>query len=282
MKRYLTIPLLAAALCLTACNLFPTLDPEPIVDPTEPMTVEAAYEKVQAKLAPFSRRGISRCKELIPAQTMLYYMLPGSSQVESTVLVKSPTWVFFVGPDANANGVDEWLYVYVNALNGEWGGEILKGELVGLTWETIQERTALPDNFTLFRAETLIDPTYSRWIEIAEGSGEIQKEGQHVWLRRFDSEAELRKAYSMAVPAFEEYQSLDWDTKTLLLVAGYETFQNQPYDLTFDKQEDGSYQVKVYRTESIATSALWWTRAIIVDKLAADAVVSVKPLYLGQ
>lgn len=50
MKRYLTIPLLAAALCLTACNLFPTLDPEPIVDPTEPMTVEAllkfiSYEK---------------------------------------------------------------------------------------------------------------------------------------------------------------------------------------------------------------------------------------------
>ena len=282
MKRYLTIPLLAAALCLTACNLFPTLDPEPIVDPSEPMTVEAAYEKVQAKLAPFSRRGISRCKELIPAQTMLYYMPYGTSKVESTILVKSPTWVFFVGPDANANGVDEWMYVYVNALNGEWAGEILKGELVGLTWETIQERAAQPDNFTLFRAETLIDPTYSRWTEISEGSGEIQKQGQHAWLRRFDSEAELRKAYNMVYPASEGYQSVDWDAKTLLLVAGYETFQNLPYDLMFGKQEDGSYQIKVYRTESAATAALWWTRAIIVDKLAPEADIQLKPLYLGQ
>ena len=121
-QRFLFI--VCTALCLTACNLFPTLDPEPIIDPTEPMTVEAAYEIVQAKLAPFSRRGIYRSKEVIPAQTMLFYMPSGTSRVESTVLVKSPTWVFFVGPDANANGVDEWLYVYVNALNGEWGGDV--------------------------------------------------------------------------------------------------------------------------------------------------------------
>lgn len=279
MKRYLTIPLLAATLCLTACDgLFPKLEPTPVIDPVEPMTAEAAYEKIQSKLAPFSRRGIYRSKEVVPAETMLYYMPFGTSRVESTVLVKSPTWVFFVGPDANANGVEEWLYVYVNATNGEWGGEILKGELVGLTWETIQEKAELPDNFTLFDAETLNDPAYSRWVEIAEGSQEIAKKGQHAWIRRYDSYEALKQANK----GFLTSGAPSWDTHTLLLVAGYEQTENNPYDLTYARQEDGSYQITVYRTESRATAIRWWTRAIFVDKLDPDAEIKVKTLYLGQ
>ena len=68
----------------------------------------------------------------------------------------------------------------------------------------------------------------------------------------------------------------------MLLLAGYETTQNLPYDLTFTKQEDGSYQIQVYRLESTYTSVLWWTRAILVDKLAPDADIKVKTLFLGQ
>ena len=279
MKRYLTIPLLAVTLCLTACDgLFSKLEPTPIIDPVEPMTADTAYEKIQSKLTPFSRRGIYRSKEVIPAQTMLYYMPSGTSRVESTVLVKSPTWVFCVGPDANANGVDEWLYVYVNASNGEWGGEILKGELVGLTWETIQEKAELPDNFTLFDAETLNDPSYSRWVEIAEGSQEIAKKGQHAWIRRYDSYEALKQANK----GFLTSGAPSWDTHTLLLVAGYELAENNPYDLTYARQEDGSWQITVYRTESKATAIRWWTRAIFVDKLDPDAEIKVKTLYLGQ
>ena len=256
MKRYLTFFLLAAALCLTACDgLFPSLDPDPAINYGESMPAEKAYSMVQSKLSPFSRRGITRSKELIPAKTTLYYLPSGASQAESIVLVKSPTWVFSVGPDANANGANEWLYVYVNAQNGEWAGHVLNGELVGLTWETVREKDAQPDSFSLFRAETLSDPASSRWLEIADGSKEIEKDGQHAWV---------------------------WNTQTLLLVAGYETTQNLPYDLTFTKQEDGSYQIQVYRLESTYTSVLWWTRAILVDKLAPDADIKVKTLFLGQ
>lgn len=270
--------MLAAALCLSSCDsLFPKQEPSPIIDPVEPMTAETAYALIQAKLAPFSRRGVTRSKELIPAQTMLYYTPYGTSKVESTVLVMSPTWVFSVGPDANANGAEEWLYVYVNAQNGEWGGEILNGELVGMTWETIRERDAKPDNFTLFRAETIGDARASHWLEISEGSKEIEKEGQHAWVRRFDSAAELKEAYKVALS-----DEPDWETQTLLLVAGFELSENNPYDLTYARQEDGSWQIKVYRTESLASTIRWWTRAIFVDKLDPDAEIKVKTLYLGQ
>ncbi|MCR5071433.1 MAG: hypothetical protein K6A62_05850 [Bacteroidales bacterium] len=278
MKRYLTFFLLAAALCLTACDgLFPSLDPDPAINYGESMPAEKAYSMVQSKLSPFSRRGITRSKELIPAQTTLYYLPSGASQAESIVLVKSPTWVFSVGPDANANGANEWLYVYVNAQNGEWAGHVLNGELVGLTWETVREKDAQPDSFSLFRAETLSDPASSRWLEIADGSKEIEKDGQHAWVWRIDSAAALEDAYKGTVST-----EPDWNTQTLLLVAGYETTQNLPYDLTFTKQEDGSYQIQVYRLESTYTSVLWWTRAILVDKLAPDADIKVKTLFLGQ
>ena len=196
----------------------------------------------------------------------------------NTPVVNSPTWVFCVGPDANANGENEWMYVYLNAANGEWGGQILKGEIVGLTWETLREKDEHPDNFTLFRAETINSAGASKWLEISEGSQEIEKEGQHAWIRRYDSEAELKKAYSGNIGS----SAVDWDTQTLLLVAGFESSQNTPFDLTYAKQEDGSYQIKVYRIASIATAILWWTRAIVVDKLAPDATVKVETLYLGK
>ena len=179
MKRYLIIPFLAAALSLTACkNFFPSLDPTPSVDPVETITAEAAYEKVKVMLEPFARRGISRTTNVVPAQAMLYYIPWGQSQAESVVVVNSPTWVFCVGPDANANGENEWMYVYLNAANGEWGGQILKGEIVGLTWDTLREKDEHPDNFTLFRAETINSAGASKWLEISEGSQEIEKEGQ--------------------------------------------------------------------------------------------------------
>ena len=279
MKRYLIIPFLAAALSLTACkNFFPSLDPTPSVDPVETITAEAAYEKVKVMLEPFARRGISRTTNVVPAQAMLYYIPWGQSQAESVVVVNSPTWVFCVGPDANANGENEWMYVYVNAANGEWGGQILKGEIIALTWDTLREKDEHPDNFTLFRAETINSASASKWLEISEGSQEIEKEGQHAWIRRYDSEAELKKAYSGNIGS----SAVDWDTQTLLLVAGFESSQNTPFDLTYAKQEDGSYQIKVYRIASIATAILWWTRAIVVDKLAPDTTVKVETLYLGK
>ena len=46
-QRFLFV--LCAVLCLTACDgLFPKLEPTPVIDPVEPMTAEAAYEKIQS------------------------------------------------------------------------------------------------------------------------------------------------------------------------------------------------------------------------------------------
>lgn len=281
MMKHKNFLLLFAALCLTACeSLFPSLPGNitPGGNSGTPMSADAAYKVVQAKLEPFARRGIFRSRELVPAETMLSFMPPGKTEPENTVLVKSPTWVFYVGPDANANGTDEWMYVYVNSLNGDWGGQILTGELVGLLWETVRERAETPDNFTLYYAETVADPTFSRWVEIAERANDLAKDGQHAWIRRFDSDEALEAAFKGAGARVKP----DWETQTLLLVAGVETNQNYPFDLMFSKQENGSYQATVYRTESTATSLIWWSRAILVDKLPADAALSVKALYLGQ
>ena len=279
MKRYLIIPFLAAALSLTACkNFFPSLDPTPSVDPVETITAEAAYEKVKVMLEPFARRGISRTTNVVPAQAMLYYIPWGQSQAESVVVVNSPTWVFCVGPDANANGENEWMYVYLNAANGEWGGQILKGEIVGLTWDTLREKDEHPDNFTLFRAETINSASASKWLEISEGSQEIEKEGQHAWIRRYDSEAELKKAYSGNIGS----SAVDWDTQTLLLAAGVEMSQNRPYDLTLTAKENGHWEIGVCRVESAAQAVLWWTRAVLVDKLPADASLTVKTTFMGK
>jgi hypothetical protein len=279
MKRYLIIPFLAAALSLTACkNFFPSLDPTPSVDPVETISAEAAYEKVKVMLEPFARRGISRTTNVVPAQAMLYYIPWGQSQAESVVVVNSPTWVFCVGPDANANGENEWMYVYLNAANGEWGGQILKGEIVGLTWDTLREKDEHPDNFTLFRAETINSASASKWLEISEGSQEIEKEGQHAWIRRYDSEAELKKAYSGNIGS----SAVDWDTQTLLLAAGVEMSQNRPYDLTLTAKENGHWEIGVCRVESAAQAVLWWTRAVLVDKLPADASLTVKTTFMGK
>jgi len=279
MKRYLIIPFLAAALSLTACkNFFPSLDPTPSVDPVETISAEAAYEKVKVMLEPFARRGISRTTNVVPAQAMLYYIPWGQSQAESVVVVNSPTWVFCVGPDANANGENEWMYVYLNAANGEWGGQILKGEIVGLTWDTLREKDEHPDNFTLFRAETINSASASKWLEISEGSQEIEKEGQHAWIRRYDSEAELKKAYSGNIGS----SAVDWDTQTLLLAAGVEMSQNRPYDLTLTAKENGHWEIGVCRVESGAQAVLWWTRAVLVDKLPADASLTVKTTFMGK
>ena len=97
--------------------------------------------------------------------------------------------------------------------------------------------------------------------------------GTHAWVRRFDSDAALQEAFT------QPYEPIDWDAKTLLLVAGVEATQNYPYDMTFAAQK-APYVVHVYRQNSMATALLWWTRAILVDKLPADADISVETSFL--
>jgi hypothetical protein len=241
-------------------------------------TREQALEVVQAKLTPFSRRGIMGSKELFPSETAVYYLPEGKTEPENTGMSVAPLWIFSVGPDANANGREEWLYVFVNALNGSWTGRILSGELQGVTWEEIYAKTDPMDNFTLFCAETTGDPKDSKWNEIRDKGKEEEVKGTHAWVRRFDSAAELEAAGNWT----GEGSQIDWNTRTLLLVAGVEMSQNWPYDLTFTAKENGHWEIGVCRVESDAQAVLWWTRAVLVDKLPADAALRVKTTFMGK
>lgn len=245
----------------------------PKIDPTSAMTAADAKEKALPKLEPFQRRGIVMCKELIPGGTILYYMPSGRTTPEAAARTTASTWIFGVGPDSNANGTAEWMYLFVDAASAALKGVIVPGELLGLSWDEIYKKEEPMDNYTLWRAETTTDPKSSAWKELVQDWETLEAGGTHAWIRRFDSDAALQEAYA------PKYEPIDWDHKTLLLVAGVEMKMNYPYDMTLAAQK-APYVVHVYRQNSWASALLWWTRAILVDKLPADAELSVETSFL--
>lgn len=279
MKRFLiTLLFAASAVLVPSCSSW-FMDPNGgSTTPAQTATREQAYEMVKAKLTPFSRRGIQGSKELYPAETSVYYVPKGKTEPESTGLSVAPLWIFSVGPDANANGSEEWLYVFVNAWNGSWTGKILSGQLQNITWEEISAKADPMDNFTLFWAETIGDPKESKWNEIRNDAKEQEARGTHAWLRRFDSAEELEAAGNWA----GQGSQVNWDTQTLLLAAGVEMSQNWPYDLTLTAKENGNWEIGVCRVESAAQAVLWWTRAVLVEKLPAEASLTVKTTFMGK
>lgn len=272
MKRWLFLLLLLTVL-FGAVGCDDPMAQMPTIDPTSALTAADAKEKALPKLEPFRRRGIVMCKEAIPGGAMLYYMPSGKTTPEAVAQTTASTWIFGVGPDGNANGTAEWMYMFVDAASAALKGVILPGQLLGMSWEEIYKKEEPMDPYTLWRAETTGDPKTSAWKELMTDGMALATAGNHAWVRRFDSDAALQEAYS------QKYEPIDWTAKTLLLVAGVEMTQNYPYDMTFAAQK-APYVVHVYRQNSMATALLWWTRAILVDKLPADADISVETSFL--
>jgi len=271
MKRRFFILLLAVLFGAVGCE-----DPMaqmPTIDPTSALTAADAKEKALPKLEPFQRRGIVMSKEPIPGNVMLYYMPTGKSTPEALGTISASTWIFGVGPDSNANGTAEWMYLLLDAASATMEGVILPGELLGLSWDEIYKKEEPMDPYKLWRAETTGDPKTSAWKELVTDGMAQAAAGTHAWVRRFDSDAALQKAFT------QPYEPIDWDAKTLLLVAGVEATQNYPFDMTFAAQQ-APYVVGVCRQKSTAAALLWWTRAILVDKLPADADISVETSFL--
>lgn len=262
---------LAAALLLAAgCS---KALPEKLL-PT--MSAQQAQTLAQPVLDRFLHRGVLVSETLLPARTRLYYLANGATDAVAVGTTNVETWVFAVRPDARVNGTEDWMYLFVNALSGDLNGRILSGELQGISWKELYKKDERFDNYTLWQAETTGDVLGSAWSGVIADWKPQNVVGNHVWIRRMDSDSDLQAAYS------GEYdKSIDWSTKTLLLVAGMEMNQNEPYDLTFSaKGSSGGYSVSVCRINSILTATLWWARAILVDKLPGDAVLSVETNYL--
>ena len=262
---------LAAALLLAAgCS---KALPEKLL-PT--MSAQQAQAVAQPILDRFLHRGVLVSETLLPARTRLYYHANGATDAVAVGTTNVETWVFAVRPDARVNGTEDWMYLFVNALSGDLSGRILSGELQGISWKELYKKEERFDNYTLWQAETTGDVLGSAWSG-AIADWKPQNVGlDHVWVRRMDSDADLLAAYS------GEYDKpIDWSTKTLLLVAGMEMHQKMPYDLTFSaKGGAGSYCIRVCRVNSFAPATLWWARAILVDKLPAEAEISVEASLL--
>lgn len=262
---------LAAALLLAAgCS---KALPEKLL-PT--MSAQQAQAVAQPVLDRFLHRGVLVSETLLPMRTRLYYHANGATDAVAVGTTNVETWIFAVRPDVRVNGTEDWMYLFVNALSGDLSGRILSGELQGISWKELYKKEERFDNYTLWQAETTGDVLGSAWSG-AIADWKPQNVGlDHVWVRRMDSDADLQAAYS------GEYDKpIDWSTKTLLLVAGMEMHQNMPYDLTFSaKGSSGGYCVSVCRINSFATAKLWWARAILVDKLPAEAEISVEASLL--
>lgn len=64
-----------------------------------------------------------------------------------------------------------------------------------------------------------------------------------------------------------DYTSPDFSAKTLLLVYGYERYQNAPNATRFTKKSEQDYVVTVNLLPNFAAALLHWQVAIVVDKL---------------
>ena len=280
MKR-LAFSFLLAALCLTAgCGkqALPesTTNPSNSAPTAAPITVQEAQKQIQPVLDRFLHRGVLVNAELLPAQTKLYCKRDGETEAVLTGITEVPAWVFAILPNVQVNGRPEWLYLFVNGVNGDAIGRILTGELQGMTWRELYKKDEKADNYVLWLAENLGAPSVSAWSGAVSEWKPKEAGGDHAWIRRIDSQTELQALY-----AGESTVPVDWSKKTLLLVAGMENYVNDPFDLTFSADgSTGRYTVSVCRVEGMATAELFWTRAILVDKLPADAVITVETHFL--
>lgn len=279
--KHLTFSFLLAALCLSAgCGKLSMPDltsnaSDPIPTAT-PITVQAAQKQIQPLLDRFLHRGVLVSMELLPAQTKLYCKRDGEAEPVLAGITEVPTWVFAILPNVQVNGQPEWLYLFVNGLNGDANGRILTGELQGMSWRELYKKDDKADNYVLWLAENLGVPSDSAWRgAVAEWKPE-EARGNHAWIRRIDSQTELQALY-----AGENAVPVDWSKKTLLLVAGMEMYMNDPFDLTFSADgSTGRRTVSVCRIDSMATALRFWTRAVLVDKLPADTAITVETSFL--
>ncbi len=279
--KHLTFSFLLAALCLSAgCGKLSMPDltsnaSDPIPTAT-PITVQAAQKQIQPLLDRFLHRGVLVSMELLPAQTKLYCKRDGEAEPVLAGITEVPTWVFAILPNVQVNGQPEWLYLFVNGLNGDANGRILTGELQGMSWRELYKKDDKADNYVLWLAENLGVPSVSAWRgAVAEWKPE-EARGNHAWIRRIDSQTELQALY-----AGENTVPVDWSKKTLLLVAGMEMYMNDPFDLTFSADgSTGRRTVSVCRIDSMATALRFWTRAVLVDKLPADTAITVETSFL--
>lgn len=276
--KHLSFSFFIAALCLVAgCSGLGLPDVNISDLKLTPITAQEAQKQVQPVLDRFLHRGVLVSSEFLPENTKIYCKHAGETEPRQVGTANVATWVFAVRPNAQVNGRQEWLYLFVNALNGDVNGRILAGELQGLTWQELYKKDEKADNYTLWLAETIGRPVDSDWRgAVAEWKPE-EARGDHAWIRRIDDQTELQALY-----AGDRDVSVDWSKKTLLLVAGKENNQNEPFDLTVSADGSaGSCTVSVCRIRSILTAQLFWTRAILVDKLPADAVITVETQFLG-
>lgn len=275
--RHLNFSFFIAAFCLVAgCSGLGLPDVNISDMKLTPITAQEAQKQVQPVLDRFLHRGVLVSSEFLPENTKIYCKHAGETEPRQVGTANVATWVFAVRPNAQVNGRQEWLYLFVNALNGDVNGRILAGELQGLTWQELYKKDEKADNYTLWLAETKDRPVDSDWRgAVAEWKPE-EARGDHAWIRRIDNQTELQALYSG-----DRDVSVDWSKKTLLLVAGKENNQNEPFDLTVSADGSaGSCTVSVCRIRSILTAQLFWTRAILVDKLPADAVITVETSFL--
>lgn len=121
-----------------------------------------------------------------------------------------------------------------------------------------------------FSLETVGSPSASSWLGLHRENGGKAYAG----LRRLDSEAELQAL--LPIP----HSAVDWSARTMLVCYGMELYQNYPRSVDFQLDEQGNARVVVGRVKSFAAATLWWTWAVLVDKLPADAVITVETSFL--
>ena len=232
------------------------------------LTAQEAQALVQPTLDQFSHCGVQVSRDIIPENTYLNYNTAFHSS--SIWIVKNKSWLFRIGPN-KFNGA-QWLYLQVDARSGEIKAFTISVEVTNLEWKELYPRDEQLYKYSLLHAENTYDPLLSAWKEIATDSRTLERGGSHAWIRRFDSEEELRAAFS---GEYDE-KAIDWAQKTLLLVAGVEMYENAPFDMTLLAQEGtNKYQIDVCRYNTFASAIIWWARLIQVDKLPADADVTV-------